>query len=116
MRRCLIAIALATAVLAAACSSSTQASTPTPGSIWCKASQLEMRLVFLGFATGNVEGIVDVRNKGSNDCDLSAYPAIELVGAGGQPLPTHAYDTRTSFFRTSPAVEVEVTLAAGSEP
>src|SRR4051794_3627774 len=110
MRPCLTAFVLAAALLAAACSSSSQASKPTPVSISCKASQLEMRLVFVGFATGNVEGIVDVRNRGSNDCDLSAYPRVELLGAGGQPLQTNAYDTTTSFFRTSPAVEVEVTL------
>lgn len=116
MRQGLIAPVLAIALLSAACSTSTQTGALLTGPIWCKASQLEARLVFMGFATGNVEAIIDVRNNGDRDCDLSGYPGLQLLDGSGGPLPTDARDTTTTFFQTTPAVEVVVTLAAGSDP
>jgi len=116
MRHGLIAPVLTTALLAAACTSTSQASAPLTGPTTCTASQLEMRLIFIGYATGNVEGIVDVRNKSSRDCDLSGYPALQLLDAAGNPLPTRTSNTTTSFFRAGPAPFVGVTLSAGSDP
>jgi hypothetical protein len=116
MRLRLIAPALTIAVLAAACSSSSQPHAPLIGPTTCTATQLEMRLIFIGYATGNVEGIVDVRNKSNRDCDLAGYPAIQLLDATGSPLPTMSHDTTTSFFHPNPVVFVGVTLDAGSDP
>ena len=116
MRLRLIAPVLTIATLVAACSSESSAPAPLAGSTTCTASQLEMRLIFIGYATGNVEGIIDVRNQSGRDCNLSGYPAIRLLDAAGNPLPTKTSNTTTSFFRPSPAIFVGVTLSAGSGP
>lgn len=116
MRPALIALLLAITLVSAGCSSSTQSGAVLMGPVWCKASQLEARLVFMGFAAGNAEGIIDVRDKGGRDCDLSSYPELQLLDGSGRPLPTRAGDTTTTFFQTAPAVEGVVTLEAGSDP
>ena len=116
VRHALIAPSLTIAILAAACTTTTHPAVPLIASTRCDASQLEMRLIFVGFATGNVEGIVDVRNKSSHDCDLYGYPALQLIDATGGQLPTKAYDTTTSFFHSGPVSEVAVILSAGSDP
>jgi len=116
MRHGLISSAVTLAVLAAACTTTTQPGAPLAAGLTCEASQLEMRLIFVGFATGNVEGIVDIRNKSTHDCVLSGYPGLQLLDAARRPLPTLASDTTTSFFQSSPVSAVVVTLSAGTGP
>ncbi len=116
MRHCLIATMLAVGLLIGGCSASQPHGQVLIGSPGCVASQLDMQLIFVGYATGNAEGIVDIRNRSTRDCQLHGYPTVQLVDARGDPLPTHAIQTTTSFFRPHAASTVVVTLSTGSQP
>jgi hypothetical protein len=82
----------------------------------CDTTDLEMRLVTLGAAAGNISGTIEVRNKSQHDCDLYGYAGLQLLDAHGRPLPTHVIWSTTSFFLQSPAVRAVVGLPAGTAP
>jgi hypothetical protein len=80
----------------------------------CDTPDLEMRLVSLGAAAGNISATIEVRNKSQHDCDLYGYAGLGLLDAHGRPLPTRVIWSTRSFFLQSPAVEAVVGLPAGS--
>lgn len=82
----------------------------------CDTPDLEMRLISLGAAAGNISATIEVRNTSQHDCDLYGYAGLQLLDAHGRPLPTHVIWSRTSFFLSSPAVEAVVGLPAGTAP
>jgi Protein of unknown function (DUF4232) len=82
----------------------------------CDTPDLEMRLVTLGAAAGNISATIEVRNKSQHDCDLYGYAGLQLRDAHGRPLPTHVIWSTTSFFLSSPAVAQIVGLPAGTVP
>lgn len=74
----------------------------------CPAGSLRATytLVFGSNATGHVEYLLTIANRSANRaCALTAPPALTLLGAHGQTLPTQA--------RFSPAHSYRVTLARG---
>ena len=66
-----------------------------------------MRLIKVGAATGNVSGLIEVRNNTAQDCDLFGYAGVQLLDAHGSPLHTHVTWSTSSFF-TSGDVALEV--------
>jgi len=82
----------------------------------CDTPDLEMRLVKLAAAAGNISATIEVRNKSQHDCDLYGYAGLQLLDAHSRPLPTHAIWSTTSFFLQSPAVAQIVGLPAGTVP
>lgn len=73
---------------------------PTPqGSFHrCEVGQLEGQLIRVGAAAGNIEGIVELRNRSGAECDLYGYAGIQLLDSEGRPLPTKVRWTTSSFF------------------
>jgi uncharacterized protein DUF4232 len=63
---------------------------PTLPFVRCDVPALEMQLIKVGVATGNVGGVVEVRNKSAKDCDLYGYAGVEWLDAAGGSLPTKA--------------------------
>jgi hypothetical protein len=82
----------------------------------CDTADLEMRLISVGAAAGNISAIIEVRNKSRHNCDLYGYAGLQLLDARGRPLPTHAIWSTTSFFLQSPALPAVVGLPAGTAP
>ncbi|HEY8815602.1 MAG TPA: DUF4232 domain-containing protein [Candidatus Dormibacteraeota bacterium] len=82
----------------------------------CDTKDLEMQLVTLGAAAGNISATIEVRNKSQHECDLYGYAGLQLLDANGRPLPTHAIWSTTSFFLQSPVVAQIVGLPAGTVP
>jgi len=75
-----------------------------------------MQLIKTGAATGNVSGLIEVRNKSDRDCDLYGYAGVEFLDARGRPLPTHVTWSRSSFFTNGDAPLDVVGLPAGTPP
>ncbi len=73
---------------------------PTPQGPFrrCEVSQLEAQLISIGAAAGNVQAIIELRNRSAAECDLYGYAGIQLLDSGGQPLPTRVRWTTSSFF------------------
>jgi hypothetical protein len=82
----------------------------------CDTTALEMQVISVAAAAGNVSVTIEVRNKSSHDCDLYGYAGLQLLAADGDSLPTHAVWTTSSFFLASPAVVTIVGLPAGTPP
>jgi uncharacterized protein DUF4232 len=82
----------------------------------CDTAGLEMQLIKVGAATGNIGGIIEIRNNSNRDCDLYGYAGMQLLDAAGQPLATKVVWSATSFFVPTPAVEEVVGLPAGTAP
>jgi hypothetical protein len=80
----------------------------------CDTPALEMQLIKVGAATGNVGGIIEVRNKSSKDCDLYGYAGLQFLDARGLPLSTHVTWSRLSFFTNGQAPLEIVGLPAGT--
>ncbi|HEX3509056.1 MAG TPA: DUF4232 domain-containing protein [Candidatus Dormibacteraeota bacterium] len=89
---------------------------PTMPFVRCDTKDLEMRLVSLGAAAGNIAATIEVRNKSQHGCDLYGYAGLQLLDAHGRALPTHAIRSTTSFFLSEPAVAQIVGLPAGTVP
>lgn len=86
------------------------APTPTPGatqaqSATCPASQLSLSTAGLNAGAGAVEETFIFTNTGQTSCTLSGYPGMQMLGMGGQQIPTKVVQT------SSP--EPMVTLAPG---
>jgi len=60
--------------------------------------QLEAQLIRVGAAAGNLEGIVELRNRSGAECDLIGYAGIQLLDTEGRPLPTKVRWATSSFF------------------
>ena len=82
----------------------------------CDTPDLEMRLISLGAAAGNISATIEVRNKSQRDCDLYGYAGLQLLDAHGRLLTTRVIWSRTSFFLSSPAAETVVGLPPGTAP
>jgi hypothetical protein len=80
----------------------------------CHTSDLEMQLIKVGAAAGNIGATIEVRNQSQRDCDLYGYALLQLEDAAGRPLPTHVIWSISSFFLQSPASEEVVALPAGT--
>jgi Protein of unknown function (DUF4232) len=89
---------------------------PTMPFVRCDVPALEMQLIKVGAATGNVAGVIEVRNKSGKDCDLYGYAGVEWLDAAGASLPTRASWSKTSFFINGQAPEEVVGLPAGTPP
>ena len=63
----------------------------------CDTGDLQMQLINVGVAAGNVGGFIEVRNKSSHDCDLYGYAGIQLLDAHGRALPTTAIWSTSSY-------------------
>lgn len=73
---------------------------PTPQGTFrrCDVGQLEAQLIRVGAAAGNIEGIVELRNRSGAECDLYGYAGVQLLDSEGRPLPTKVRWTTRSFF------------------
>lgn len=81
----------------------------------CEVSQLEAQLISIGAAAGNVQGIIELRNRSAAECDLYGYAGIQLLDSGGQPLPTRVRWTTSSFFPPETPLSV-VALPPSTSP
>src|SRR5215467_2446761 len=81
----------------------------------CEVAQLEAQLIRVGAAAGNIEGIVELRNRSGAECDLIGYAGIQLLDAEGRPLPTKVQWTTRSFFPPDTPVSA-VALPSGTGP
>src|SRR5487761_1400859 len=86
---------------------------PTVPFVRCDTPDLEMQLVNVGVAMGNVGGFIEVRNKSSHNCDLYGYAGIQLLDAQGRPLPTTALWSTDSYIHGH-VNEIVVGLPAGT--
>ena len=89
---------------------------PTVPFVRCDTVDLEMRLIKVAAAAGNIGAIIEVRNKSNRSCDLYGYAGLQLLDAAGRPLPTKVRWSRESFFLQSPAAEEVVGLPAHTPP
>ena len=131
----LLAVAVS-AILLAACSSTTPVSkanlspTPTAASgqptlaipsptvpfVRCDTAGLEMRLIFLGVGLGNVGGLIEVRNKASHDCDLVGYAGLVLLDAQSRSEPTQVVWSNSSYIFGANLPESVIGLPADTVP
>ncbi len=131
MRWCIAVCSAGVAV--GACGTSTTSPTTTPGSTTrpavttttaastatagaggqqgCAASRLAGTVTGSSGAAGTIETTIALRNASSATCVLDGYPGMQLVAAGGAPLPTTVVRKGSdSFTAMAPA---PVTLAPG---
>jgi hypothetical protein len=69
----------------------------------CDTGDLEMQLISVNPALGNVIGILEVRNRSSHNCDLYGYAGLQLLDAHGRPLPTEVFRSTNTYFGHAPA-------------
>ena len=86
---------------------------PTLPFVPCDTADLEMQLINVGVATGNVGGFIEVRNRSSHNCDLYGYAGIQLLDAQGRSLPTTAIWSTDSYIH-GVVNEVVVGLPTGT--
>lgn len=89
---------------------------PTTPFIRCETRSLDMRLIKIGAATGNVGGIIEVRNKSGKNCDLYGYAGLQWLDGAGGSLPTRVTRSTSSFFINGQAPIEMVGLPAGTPP
>jgi hypothetical protein len=87
---------------------------PTVPFVRCDTKDLEMRLIFIGAAAGNVGGLIEVRNKSSRNCDLYGYAGLQLLDARGRPLPTGVIWSDSSYIFGANLVTAVIGLPAGT--
>jgi hypothetical protein len=63
---------------------------PAASASWppCGPSQMSVAATGTGAGLGHVGVLFTLRNTSSAACRLAGYPALQLLGSGGQPLPT----------------------------
>lgn len=85
----------------------TAAPTPTPaGSGTCQPSQLSLSTGGRNAGAGSVQEVFIFTNTGSASCTLFGYPGMQMLGSGGQQIPTNVVRMQST--------EQTVTLAAGA--
>jgi hypothetical protein len=87
---------------------------PTVPFVRCDAAVLEMQLVRVGVALGNVGGLIELRNASSHGCDLYGYAAVQLLNSHGHALPTKLLQSTSSYLFGANNVEEVVALPAGT--
>ena len=80
----------------------------------CDPSLLDMKLIGLGAATGNVRANIELRNISSSACEMYGYASLELLDAAYRPLPSHISQRTTAFFQHDPAAADVVVLPIGT--
>lgn len=89
---------------------------PTVPFVRCDTKDLEMRLIVIGAAAGNVGGLIEVRNKSSRNCDLYGYAGLQLLDARGRPLPTGITWSDSSYIFGGNLGVAVIGLPAGTVP
>lgn len=89
------------------------ATTPSGGSSSaCGGSALAGQVASTNGGAGHVQVVITLTNHSSAACAMDGYPALRLLGAGAQPLPTTViHGGAMSFANRSPK---PVQLAAGA--
>jgi len=82
-------------------------STTTSGPVRCRSAALVPAIEGTSAAAGTVEVTVTLRSTASGACTLVGYPGLQLLGAGGAPLPTTVVRGGTfSFTSMAPSTVV----------
>ena len=90
---------------------------PTLPFVRCDTPSLEMRLITMAAAAGNIGGVVEVRNKSTRNCDLYGYAGLALLDSSGKPIPSARVTWSTNtFFYPDPINPTIVGLPAGTPP
>ncbi|MEU5694881.1 DUF4232 domain-containing protein [Actinosynnema sp. NPDC020468] len=85
----------------------TQATTAAPASNRCTADSLSAKAENSDAGAGNRYGKLVVTNKSGAECTLKGYSGLQLLDAGGQPVPTNLQ-------RVDTPGPTPLTLAAGA--
>jgi hypothetical protein len=86
-----IAVCTITATVAAVALAATASGRPSSR---CEAAFLhaKMSVIHGSAAAGHIEYLLTIHNRGPSICLVHEHPGLELLGAGGQHLPTHVKD------------------------
>lgn len=88
----------------------TPAPAPTPtataGTSGCQPSQLSLSTGARNAGTGSVQEVFIFTNIGAAPCQLFGYPGMQMLGSGGQQIPTKVVRMQST--------EATVTLAPGA--
>ncbi len=91
-------------------------SAPPASMAWptCSTFQLHMAIGWTGAGLGNVATQITLTNVSRSSCTLEGYPGVELVGAGGRLLPTHATAATIGDYMFPAVVPHRVALTPGA--
>ena len=90
-------------------------SAPAASASWlvCSTFQLHLAGTWTGVGLGNVATQITLTNVSAHACTLVGYPAVVLVGADGQLLPTQATPATSGAYLFPAVVPHHVALAPG---